>query len=86
MKNSTDDLKVRVTLLENDVSNLQDDVEEVETDNNLQDERLNTMEIILNENGNDIDGKYIAMPSVWYFNLIHPAGTSDDNYVPSNFD
>ena len=53
-----------MTLLENDFSNLQDDVEEVETDNNLQDERLNTMEIILNENGNDIDGKYIAMPSV----------------------
>ena len=48
-----------MTLLENDVSNLQDDVEEVETDNNLQDERLNTMEIILNENSNDIDGKQI---------------------------
>ena len=58
LKNSTNDLEVRVTLLENDVSNLQDDVEEVETDNNLQDERLNTMELILNENGNDIDGKY----------------------------
>ena len=46
-----------MTLPENDVSNLQDNVEEVETDNNLQDERLNTMELILNENSNDIDGK-----------------------------
>ena len=57
MKNSTDDLEVRVTILENDVSNLEDEVEEVETDITLQDERLNTMEIIVNENSNDIDGK-----------------------------
>ena len=37
-----------MTLLENDVINLEDEVEEVETDIDLQDERLNIMEIILN--------------------------------------
>ena len=56
-QNSTDDLEVRVTLLEDDVADLQDEVEEVETDNTLQDERLNIMEDSINNNENDIDGK-----------------------------
>ena len=55
-QNSTDDLEVRVTLLEDDVEDLQDEVEEVETDNTLQDERLNIMEDSINNNENDIDG------------------------------
>ena len=40
-----------MTLLENDVTALQDEVEEVETDNTLQDERLNIID------GNEIGGK-----------------------------
>ena len=45
-----------MTLLENDVTVLQDEVEEVETDNTLQDERLNTMEEAVIANINEIDG------------------------------
>ena len=55
-QNSTDDLEVRVTLLEDDVADLQDEVEEVETANTLQNERLNIMEDSINNNENDIDG------------------------------
>ena len=54
--NSTDDLEVRVTLLEEDVADLQDELEEVEIDINLHDERLNIMEDSINNNENDIDG------------------------------
>ena len=46
-----------MTLLENDVTTLQDEVEEVETDNTLQDERLNIIDEAVNQNGNEIDGK-----------------------------
>ena len=46
-----------MTLLENDVTVLQDEVEEVETDNTLQDERLNIIDEAVNRNGNEIDGK-----------------------------
>ena len=51
-----DDLEVRVTLLKDDVADLQDEVEEVETANTLQDERLSIMEDSINNNENDIDG------------------------------
>ena len=44
-------------LLENDVSVLQDEVEEVETANTLQDERFLIVEGNVAENSNDIDGK-----------------------------
>ena len=56
--NSTTDLEVRVTLLEDDVADLERDVEELRTDNTLQDERLNTIEETVAENANDIDGKW----------------------------
>ena len=46
-----------MTLLEIDVTALQDEVEEVETDNTLQDERLNIIDEAVNQNGNEIDGK-----------------------------
>ena len=48
-----------MALLENDVTALQDEVEEVETDNTLQDERLNIIDEAVNQNGNEIDGKII---------------------------
>ena len=63
LQNSTDDLEVRVTLLENDVTALQDEVEEVETDNTLQDERLNTMEEAVIANVNEIDGNTVFLDS-----------------------
>ena len=46
-----------MTLLEDDVADLQDELEEVEIDINLHDERLNIMEDSINNNENDIDGK-----------------------------
>ena len=55
-----------MTLLENDVADLeadinvlQDEVEEVETDNTLQDERFLIVEGNVAENSNDIDGKLV---------------------------
>ena len=54
--NSTDDLEVCVTLLENDVTALQDEVEEVETDiNQLDDELLLVLGNVAG-NSEDIDG------------------------------
>ena len=46
-----------MTLLEDDVADLQDEVEEVETSNTLQDERLNTVEEAVIQNVNEIDGE-----------------------------
>ena len=60
-QNSTDDLEVRVTILENDVTVLQDELEEVETDINLHDIRLINVEQSVTENQNDIDGINIAL-------------------------
>ena len=55
--NSTDDLEVRVTLLENDVSVLQDEVEELESDNSQEDDRFLIIEGNVAGNSDDIDGK-----------------------------
>ena len=55
--NSTDDLEVRVTLLENDVTVLQDEVEEMETDINQLDNEILFVEGNVAENSNDINGK-----------------------------
>ena len=65
--NSTDDLEVRVTLLEDDVTDLQDEVEETETDINQLDDGLLLVEGIAIENSNDIDGK----PVRWSFRTLH---------------
>ena len=46
-----------MTLLENDVIALQDEVEEVETDNTLQDERFLIVEGNVAGNSDDIDVK-----------------------------
>ena len=56
--NSTDDLEVRVTLLEDDVTDLEEDVEEIRTDNILQDQRFLIIEGNVAENSNDVDGKF----------------------------
>ena len=70
--NSTDDLEVRVTLLEDDVTDLQDEVEELETDNTLQDERFNTVEGNVAENSNDIDGKsYVTFLAISKLYVVH---------------
>ena len=52
-----------MTLLEDDVADLQDEVEEVETsiqeltlDNALQDDRLNIIDVAVNDNQNEING------------------------------
>ena len=58
--NSTDDLEVRVTLLENDVSVLQDEVEELESDNTQQDDRFLIIEGNVAGNSDDIDGKLLS--------------------------
>ena len=47
-----------MTILENDVTALQDEVEEIETDINLHDQRFNTVEGNVAENSNDIDGDF----------------------------
>ena len=47
-----------MTLLENDVAVLQDEVEEVETANTLQDERFLIVEGNIAGNSDDIDGKF----------------------------
>ena len=60
-QNSTDDLEVRVTILENDVNVLQDEVEEVETDINMHDIQLINVEQSVTENQNDIDGIEIVL-------------------------
>ena len=64
LKNSTDDLEVRVTILEEDVDDLETDVTDLITDDDLQDERLNTIEEIMNENSNDIDGKCLMTNNI----------------------
>ena len=56
---STDDLEVRVTLLEDDVTDLQNEVEEMETDINQLDDGLLLVEGNVAENSNDIDGKTV---------------------------
>ena len=47
-----------MTLLENDVAVLQDEVEEVETDNTLQDQRFLIVEGNVAGNSDDINGKF----------------------------
>ena len=54
--NSTDDLEVRVTLLEDDITDLETDVEELRTYNILQDERFLIIEGNVAENSYDVDG------------------------------
>ena len=56
---STDDLEVRVKLLENDVSVLQDEMEELESDNSQQDDRFLIKEGNVAGNSNDIGGKLL---------------------------
>ena len=46
-----------MTLLEDDVADLQDEVEEVETANTLQDDRLNIIDEAVNDNENEVNGK-----------------------------
>ena len=58
-ENSTDDLEVRVTLLENDVSVLQDEKEELESDNSQQDDKFLIIEGNVDGNSNDIGGKLL---------------------------
>ena len=60
--NSTDDLEVRVTLLEDDVTDLQDKVEEMETDINQLDDGLLLLQGNVDENSNDIDGNLVGSP------------------------
>ena len=48
-----------MTLLENDVSVLQDEVEELESDNSQQDERFLIIEGNVAGNSEDIDGKLL---------------------------
>ena len=59
MADNLTDLEIRVTLLENDVTVLQDEVEEVETDNTLQDERFLIVEGNIAGNSDDIDDKFL---------------------------
>ena len=70
----TNDLKVRLNLLECEVTDLQDQVEELETANTLRDECFNTFEGNMAENSNDIDGKLrfrnITQPYVAHSLLI----------------
>ena len=49
-----------MTLLEDDVADLESDIEDLITDDDLQDERLNIMEEAVYENGNDIDGMTVS--------------------------
>ena len=74
-----------MTLLEDDVADLQDEVEEVETDNTLQDERFNTVEGNVAENSNDIDGKLlfrkITQPCVAHSLLIKLKSDNDNNHA-----
>ena len=59
--NSTDELELRVTWLENDVSMLQDEVEELESDNSQQDDRFLIIEGNVAGNSDDIDGKLLDL-------------------------
>ena len=59
-----------MTLLEDDVTDLQDEVEELETDNTLQDERFNTVEGNVAENSNDTDGKPNRSPFSTFQNFM----------------
>lgn len=63
-QNSTDDLEVRVTLLEDDVADLQDELEEVETANTLQDQRFDNVEDDISVNAAEIDG-ISALKQTW---------------------
>ena len=49
-----------MTLLENDVSVLQDEVEELESDNSQQDDRFLIIEGNVAGNSDDIDGKLLS--------------------------
>ena len=46
-----------VVILQNGFVSLTDEVDDVESDNTLQDQRLNIMEADLLDNGEDIEGK-----------------------------
>ena len=47
-----------MTLLEDDVADLQDELEEVETANTLQDQRFDNVEDDVSGNSNDIESSY----------------------------
>ena len=57
-QNFTDDLEVRVTILEDNVADLELDVQDLGTDNNNQDVALNILDEAVIENTNDISGQY----------------------------
>ena len=63
--NNTEELEARVTVLEESVADLEvdmvevkDNVEDAETLNLLQEQRLNTIEVDLLDNDEDIEGLY----------------------------
>ena len=61
--NSTEDLEVRVTLLEDDVTDLEADVMELRLDNSQQDDRFLIIEGNVAGNSDDIDGKFEILSS-----------------------
>ena len=69
--NSTDDLEIRVTLLEDDVTDLQDEVDELETDVNQLDDEVLFVQGNVAENSNDIDGKLFRSPFRTLHNLLY---------------
>ena len=55
--NSTEELEVRVTILETEVANLEDAVEDVEIDINQQNDRIDNVEDEVNTNTDNIIGR-----------------------------
>ena len=61
-----------MTLLEDDVADLQDEVQEVETSNALQDDRLNIIDEAVNDNENEINGnKQCKSINVLFLSLVY---------------
>ena len=54
--NNTEELEARVTALEETVADLENDMDNVESVNILQEQTLNTLEIDISDNENDIEG------------------------------
>ena len=70
--NDTDELEAKVTVLEESVADLEgnvaaiaDEVDDVESHNILQDQRLNIIETDISDNENDIEGLPCLMKHMW---------------------
>ena len=72
--NTTEELEARVTALEGTVIDLEasvveltDEVDDIESSNILQEQRLNTLDIEVNDNINDIEGIHLLY--IWCLNM-----------------